>query len=107
MTRRSARARDQGRFRREILATPIQREDGTTQQVTRDEGIRAGSTPEKMATLKTVFKPDGVVTAGNSAQITDDAAAVTNMERSTPEQMGEKQNARLNDIAVIGEEPAR
>src|SRR5258708_39626820 len=105
MTRRSARARDQGRFRREILATPIQREGGTTQQVTRDEGIRAGSTPEKMATLKTVFKPDGVVTAGNSSQITDGAAAVLIMERSTAGRLGYKPLARFVAFALAREDP--
>ena len=103
--RRAAQASDQGRFSREILPTPIQREDGTTQQVTRDEGIRAGSTPEKMATLKTVFKPDGVVTAGNSSQITDGAAAVLIMERSTAERLGYKPLARFVAFALAGEDP--
>ena len=103
--RRAAQASDQGRFSREILPIPIQREDGTTQQVTRDEGIRAGSTPEKMATLKTVFKPDGVVTAGNSSQITDGAAAVLIMERSTAERLGYKPLARFVAFALAGEDP--
>ena len=44
--------------------------------MTRDEGIRPDSSVEKLATLKPAFKPDGVITAGNSSQITDGAAAV-------------------------------
>jgi acetyl-CoA acyltransferase len=103
--RRAARASDQGWFCREILPTPVQHEDGTTQQVARDEGIRAGTTPEKMATLKTVFKPDGVVTAGNSSQITDGAAAVLIMGRSAAERLGYKPLARFVAFALAGEDP--
>jgi acetyl-CoA acetyltransferase family protein len=103
--RRAARATEQGWFCREILPTPVQREDGTTVQVTRDEGIRADSTPEKMATLKTVFKPDGVITAGNSSQITDGAAAVLIMERATAERLGLKPLARFVAFALAGEDP--
>jgi acetyl-CoA acetyltransferase family protein len=103
--RRAARATEQGWFCREILPTPVQREDGTTVQVTRDEGIRADSTPEKMATLKTVFKPDGVITAGNSSQITDGAAAVLIMERATAERQGLKPLARFVAFALAGEDP--
>jgi acetyl-CoA acyltransferase len=103
--RRAARATEQGWFCREILATPVQREDGTTTQVSRDEGIRADTTLEKMATLKTVFKPDGVVTAGNSSQITDGAAAVLIMERSVAERLGYKPLARFVAFALAGEDP--
>jgi acetyl-CoA acyltransferase len=103
--RRAARATEQGWFCREILPTPVQLEDGTTVQVTKDEGIRADSTPEKMATLKTVFKPDGVITAGNSSQITDGAAAVLIMERATAECLGYKPLARFVAFALAGEDP--
>jgi acetyl-CoA acyltransferase len=103
--RRAARATEQGWFCREILPTPVEREDGTTVQVTRDEGIRADTTPEKMATLKTVFKPDGVITAGNSSQITDGAAAVLIMERATAERLGLKPLARFVGFALAGEDP--
>ncbi len=103
--RRAARATDQGWFCREILPTPVTREDGATVQVSRDEGIRPDTTLEKMATLKTVFKPDGVVTAGNSSQITDGAAAVLIMERSVAERMGYKPLARFVAFALAGEDP--
>jgi acetyl-CoA acyltransferase len=102
--RRAARATEQGWFCREILPTPIDRE-GTTVTVSRDEGIRADTTPEKMATLKTVFKPDGVITAGNSSQITDGAAAVLIMERATAERLGHKPLARFVAFALAGEDP--
>src|SRR5437588_7152257 len=78
--RRAARASDQCYFSREILPVTIETDDGS-QQMTRDEGIRTDSTPEKMASLKPVFKPDGLVTAATSSQITDGAAAVLILER--------------------------
>ena len=103
--RRSARASDQGWFCREILPTPVQKEDGTSVNVTRDEGIRTDTTLEKMATLKTVFKADGVVTAANSSQITDGAAAVLIMERSTAQRLGYTPLARFVAFALAGEDP--
>lgn len=103
--RRAARATEQGWFCREILPTPVQREDGSTVMVSRDEGIRPDTTPEKMATLKTAFKPDGVVTAGNSSQITDGAATVLIMERSVAERLGHKPMARFHAFALAGADP--
>ena len=103
--RRAARATEQGWFCREILPTPVTREDGTTVQVSRDEGIRPDTTLEKMATLKTVFKPDGVITAANSSQITDGAAGVLIMERSVAEKLGHKPMARFTAFALAGQDP--
>jgi acetyl-CoA acetyltransferase family protein len=102
--KRAARASDQGFFAREILPTPVRTENGD-QNLSRDEGIRAETTPEKMASLKTVFKPDGVVTAGNSSQITDGAAAVLVMERTLAEKMGYKPMARFVAFALAAEDP--
>lgn len=102
--KRAARASDQGHFSREILPMPVQTDAGVT-HVCRDEGIRAETTPEKMASLKTVFKPDGVVTAGNSSQITDGAAAVLIMERALAEKMGYKPMARFVAFALVAEDP--
>jgi len=102
--RRAAHASDQGWFSREILPTPPSAENGAA-PVTRDEGIRAGTTMEKMATLKTAFKADGVVTAGNSSQITDGAAAVLIMERSLAERMGLRPLARFVAFALAAEDP--
>jgi acetyl-CoA acetyltransferase family protein len=55
--------------------------------------------------LKTVFKPDGVVTAGNSSQITDGAAAVLIMERGTAERLGYRPLARFVAFALAAEDP--
>ena|SRR5215472_1701230 len=102
--RRAARATDQGRFCREILPLEIETELGKV-TVSRDEGIRSDTTLERMATLKTVFKPDGVVTAANSSQITDGAAAVLIMERSRAEQLGFRPMARFVEFALAAEDP--
>lgn len=102
--RRAARATQEGWFCREILPLPIETEQGTV-NASRDEGIRAGSTLEKLATLKTVFKADGVVTAANSSQITDGAAAVLIMERGVAEKLGYRPMARFVEFSLAAEDP--
>src|SRR5258708_21641163 len=102
--RRAAQARDECRFSREILPVAVETETGTV-QAAKDEGIRPGGSLEKMATLKPAFKPDGVVTAGNSSQITDGAAAVLIMERSTAERLGLRPLARFVAFALAAEDP--
>jgi acetyl-CoA acyltransferase len=107
--RRAAQATSEGRFAQEILPLPIETEQGAFDQrsttIARDEGIRAGSSLEKLATLKTVFKADGVVTAANSSQITDGAAAVLIMDRATAEKLGYRPMARFVEFALAAEDP--
>ena len=102
--RRAARATEQGWFCREILPTPAETAQGTA-QISRDEGIRAETTLEKMASLKPAFKEDGCSTAANSSQITDGAAAVLIMERSTAERLGLRPMARFVAFALAGDDP--
>lgn len=102
--KRAARASDEGWFRDQILPVPVVTDNGTV-DVTRDEGIRPDSTLEKMGTLKTVFKPDGVITAANSSQITDGAAAVLIMERGKAESLGLKAMARLIAFSLAANDP--
>jgi acetyl-CoA acyltransferase len=102
--RRAAQATEKGWFCREILPTTVETEQGTV-QASRDEGIRANTTLEKMATLKPAFKEDGCVTAANSSQITDGAAAVLIMERSTAERLGLRPLARFVAFALAGDDP--
>jgi acetyl-CoA acetyltransferase family protein len=73
--------------------------------MTRDEGIRAETSLEKMATLKPAFKPDGVITAGNSSQISDGAASVLIMERGVAERLGLRPLARFVAFALAAEDP--
>lgn len=88
-------------FCHELIGVPG--DDGVG--LTRDEGIRVGTTMEKMATLKTAFKDGGVVTAGNSSQISDGAAAVLLMERAAAERAGIRPMARVMEFALAGTDP--
>jgi len=102
--RRAARAREEGRFDREIVPVTVTGPDGA-HEVSADEGIRPDSTVEKLATLKPAFKPDGVITAGNSSQITDGAAAVLIASEERAAQLGLKPRARFHSFAVAGVDP--
>jgi acetyl-CoA acyltransferase len=101
---RAARATDEGRFEREILPVEITTDDGT-ERMTRDEGIRPDSSIEKLATLKPAFKEDGVITAANSSQITDGAAAVLVMSEEKAQQLGLTPRARFHTFALAGVDP--
>jgi acetyl-CoA acyltransferase len=103
--RRAANATEAGYFTSQIVPVQVKNEDGTTSMFERDEGIRADSSLEKLASLKPSFKPDGVITAGNSSQISDGAAALLIMERSTAERLGYKPLARFVSFALAGDDP--
>jgi acetyl-CoA acetyltransferase family protein len=101
---RAARAREQGRFDREIVPINAPGEDGEV-VVSLDEGIRPDSNIEKLATLKPAFKADGVITAGNSSQITDGAAALLIMSEEKANELGLKPRARFHTFALAGVDP--
>ncbi|MDQ7842565.1 MAG: thiolase family protein [Armatimonadota bacterium] len=99
--RRAAQATDEGRFHREIL--PVAGKDGVT--VTADEGIRRDTSLEKLAALQPAFDPQGVITAGNSSQISDGAAALLLMSERRAQELGCRPRARLVSRAVVGSDP--
>jgi acetyl-CoA acyltransferase len=101
---RAAQARDEGRFDNEIVPVPVEI-DGQTEMMTADEGIRDGSTADSLAKLKPAFKEDGVITAGNSSQISDGASAVLIMSREKAEELGMKPRARFHAFALAGTDP--
>src|SRR6266851_4637350 len=103
--RRGARATAEGRFKSQIIPVEVKNEDGTTAIFDKDEGIRSDTSLEKLASLKPAFKPDGLITAGNSSQISDGAAAVLIMERTTAERLGLKPRARFVSFALAGDNP--
>jgi len=103
--RRAARATAEGRFASQILPIPVKDEEGRTVIFERDEGIRPDTSLEKLASLKPSFKPDGLITAGNSSQISDGASAVLIMERATAERLGLKPRARFVSFALAGDDP--
>jgi acetyl-CoA acetyltransferase family protein len=102
--RRAARATEEGRFCNEITPVPVETEKGVV-HVSRDEGIRPETSLEKMATLKPAFKPDGVITAGNSSQISDGAASVLIMEQGLAERLRLRPLARFVAFALAAEDP--
>ena len=81
---RSVASQENGFFDREIV--PVTLPDGTV--VSKDDGPRAGTTLEKLATLKPVFRPNGTVTAGNACPLNDGAAAVVVMSDTKAKALG-------------------
>ncbi len=73
--RRASAASDRGLFQAEVVPLEVKPKHAT-QTIDRDEGIRSGTTAEKLAKLRPAFKPDGLLTAGNSSQLSDGAAAL-------------------------------
>ena len=97
---RAARATAEGRFQTQIL--PVMGADGSL--VTVDEGIRE-STYEKIASLKPSFREDGRVTAANSSQITDGAAALLIMSEERAKSLGLTPRARFVNFSLAGADP--
>ncbi|MCA1728876.1 MAG: thiolase family protein [Actinobacteria bacterium] len=89
----------------EILPTPGLDHEGNLIELSSDEGIRGVVDPDKMATLKTIFRSDGVVTAGNSSQISDGASAVLIGDRERAEADGLTPRARFRARVVVGDDP--
>jgi acetyl-CoA acyltransferase len=110
--RRAAENWDNGHFGREAIAVPIKAEDGslTGQSLTSDEGIRRTTTREALAALPPAqsWEPETApdITAGNSSQVTDGAAAMLIAERSVAEALGLTPRARFAHFAVAAEDAA-
>jgi acetyl-CoA acetyltransferase family protein len=97
---RAARATDEGRFEREILPFSV---NGST--YTTDQGIRRETTLDALSELKPAFKDDGLITAGNSSQISDGASAVLVMSREKADELGVRPRARIVDQSTVGVDP--
>jgi len=102
--KRAAAAIADGRFKEQILPVELKTRKGVTVFDT-DEHVRADASVEGMAKLRTAFKKDGTVTAGNASGINDAAAAVVLMERRAAEARGLKPAMRLVAYAHSGVEP--
>jgi acetyl-CoA acetyltransferase family protein len=98
--RLAARATEEGRFEREIVPWAA---NGDT--LVADQGIRPDTSLEQLSALKPAFKPDGRVTAGNSSQISDGAAAVLLMSADTARALGVAPRARIVDQTTVGVDP--
>ena len=102
---KAAAATSKGWFGKEIAPVTVRHADGGAETIATDEGIRPETTVEKLAALKPAFKPDGVITAGNSSQITDGAAAVLVMAKEQAVAMGLRPRARFHSFALGGVDP--
>ena len=102
--RRAVNAIDKGYFKDQILPIELKTRKGT-QLFDRDEHPRGDTSRESLAKLRTVFKKDGSVTAGNASGINDAAAAVVLMERAAAEKKGLKPMARLVSYGLAGVDP--
>ena len=98
---KAAAAIDAGRFAAEIAAYPLP--DGTIFDT--DEGLRRGTSVAKLAALKPAFKPDGVIHAGNSSQISDGAAAILLTTSENARRLGLRPIARVHTAVLAGDDP--
>jgi acetyl-CoA acyltransferase len=98
---KAAAAQDSGAFDDQIVG--IKDQDGNV--VLKDEGIRRGTTIEKMAGLKPAFKEDGVIHAGNSSQISDGSAAILFMSAEKAKSLGLKPLAKVHTATLAGSDP--
>ncbi len=96
----AATATEEGRFEREIVPFSVNGDTYST-----DQGIRPETSIEVLSQLKPAFKEDGKITAGNSSQVSDGAAAVLLMAREKADALGLKPRARIYDQTTVGVDP--
>jgi acetyl-CoA acyltransferase len=98
---KAAKAQADGAFDEEIA--PVTTPDGTV--VRADEGVRPGGTLEKLASLKTPFKADGVISAGNASQISDGSAALLVTTSEKARELGLRPLVRVHTTVMAGDDP--
>ena len=102
---RAIKARKEGKFHKEIVPVYGLDKEGNTVLIKDDEGPRADTSLEALAALKPVFKEDGLITAGNSSQMSDGAAAMLLMEQNMAKQLGVTAKAKIICQVVVGSDP--
>ncbi|HXQ75838.1 MAG TPA: thiolase family protein [Acidimicrobiales bacterium] len=103
--RRAVRAQDEGRFAHEIVPLRAGTDADPDAVLDADEGVRRGSTLEKLAALAPAFAEDGLITAASSSQISDGAAAVLVMSEERAASLGLRPRARFHTFAVAANDP--
>ncbi len=103
--RRAAGATEEGRFEGQIVPVEVTLEDGSTEVMTRDEGIRWDTSLEKLSSLQPAFQSDGKITAGNSSQISDGAVAILIMDEDKVEELDMTPKARIHTMVMAGVDP--
>ena len=102
---KAAAAQDSGAFEDQIVGIKAVADGDETSIVVKDEGIRRGTTLEKMGQLKPAFSEDGVIHAGNSSQISDGSAALLFMSAEKAKSLGLKPLARVHTATLAGADP--
>jgi acetyl-CoA acyltransferase 1 len=107
---KALKAQQSGLFDEEIVPLKVKFEDpksGETREITvdKDDGIRPGVTAESLAKIRSSFAKDGSIHAGNASQISDGAAAVLLMKRSTAEKLGQKILGKYVAASIVGVKP--
>jgi acetyl-CoA acyltransferase len=100
---RAAEATEKGYFKSQIM--PVDVSNGQPEVFARDEGIRANASYEATSALQPAFNPEHSITAGNSSQISDGAAAVLLMSLEKAKELGLRPRARIRAMAVVGTDP--
>jgi acetyl-CoA acyltransferase len=100
---RAHEATEKGYMRSQIM--PVDISNGQTELFSRDEGIRANASYEATSALQPAFNPEHSITAGNSSQISDGAAAILLMSLDKAKELGLKPRARIRAMAVVGTDP--
>ncbi len=104
---KALKASKSGAFGPEIVKVRIEREGGEIVEFEKDECIRGDTTVEKLSKLKPVFKPDGILTAGNSSQLSDGASALVVASEEAADKLGVRPIAKIHAYGTGGLEPAR
>jgi acetyl-CoA acyltransferase len=112
---KAAAAEDRGQTQRSIVPIFVPNADGNTRRIERDEGLRRGTTFERLSALAPAFEdPEALarfpeirwsVTAGNSSQVTDGASAVLVVEEATAGRLGLRPRAAITHFALAGDDP--
>ncbi|MFD1812209.1 thiolase family protein [Rhodococcus gannanensis] len=102
---RAARAIDEGRFKQQIVPITVTDAEGNTGVFDTDEGVRRGTTLEQLGALKTPFKENGVISAGNASQISDGSAALLITTSEIAARNGWTPIARVHTAVVAGVDP--
>ena len=101
---RAVRATEEGRFDNEIVPIEV-KADGVVASFDTDEGLRPTTTVEGLGNLRPAFREDGVVTAGNSSQITDGSAAILITSKEKADELGLTPRARFVSFSLAGTDP--
>lgn len=107
---KAIKAQREGLFSQEIVPLKVKWTDPKTEEekdivVDRDDGVRDGITPESLSKIRPAFAKDGSIHAGNASQVSDGAAAVLLMKRSTAQKLGQPILSKFVSASVVGVPP--